>query len=63
MSSTPKPLRYTDQEVADVMEALWEHGEGSPEYKAALTVCAKRLSDWIDEECVREVTEKRSREA
>lgn len=44
------PLRCTDPEVADVMRAVAEHGEDSPEARAAVSVCAQRLADWVDDQ-------------
>lgn len=50
----PEPLRCTDSEVADLARALAEHGEGSPEHKAALSICVQRLADWIDDQAAHE---------
>lgn len=58
----PAPLRCTDPEVAALARALLEHGEGSPEYKAALSKCVRRLSDWIDDQVARQVYGQLSRE-
>lgn len=52
-SGLPDPLRCTDREVLDLMGALAEHGEDSPEYRAALAVCTKKLADWIDDQAAR----------
>lgn len=50
-----KPLRCTDPEVLDLAEAVAAHGEDSPEARAALAICVKRLADWIDDQAAREV--------
>lgn len=38
-----------------MIHAYITHGEGSPEYQAALSKCAQRLSDWIDQKVAEEV--------
>lgn len=50
-----EPLRCTDQEVADLARALAEHGEDSPEARAALAICTQRLADWIDDQVAQKV--------